>query len=303
MHKEGVSDMNTRIFLLAVLATGSLAVASAQPPNPRSFFPHGVGDRWDYWNSGYGYSSEIITRDSIGADGSHTLFYDHYSFPTYRIDTSDYVFYVPQPPSPGPNSLFYKLGADSGEAWRCVPPEAGREWGWVARVESRIVFFRPTVVKVFQFGPVHPDSSPTGYPYVLVEDWLASGFGLVYRWMEPYYIASLRGCIIAGDTFGIITSIRTTEDFGVPHEYHLKQNYPNPFNPSTEITLLFPQAAFLTLRVFDLIGREVGVLAEGNFPAGKHRFIWNAGGFPSGVYFCRMQANGNVHTIKMLLAK
>jgi flagellar hook assembly protein FlgD len=59
----------------------------------------------------------------------------------------------------------------------------------------------------------------------------------------------------------------------------------------------------VAIRIYNVLGQQVTVIADGNYPAGNHRIRWNAGGLPSGVYFCRMQANGNIRTIKMLLTK
>jgi hypothetical protein len=68
----------------------------------------------------------------------------------------------------------------------------------------------------------------------------------------------------------------------------LEQNYPNPFNPSTAIRFQLSAVSDVKLRVFDLLGREVATLVEGKMDAGAHTAVWNAVGFASGVYFCRL---------------
>jgi lysophospholipase L1-like esterase len=75
-----------------------------------------------------------------------------------------------------------------------------------------------------------------------------------------------------------------------PYRYALFQNYPNPFNPSTTLTFALPEASIVSLRIYDLIGREIATLAEGMLPAGQHRRIWEAGGSAAGTYFSRLVA-------------
>ncbi|KAA0221902.1 hypothetical protein EDS67_27930 [candidate division KSB1 bacterium] len=74
------------------------------------------------------------------------------------------------------------------------------------------------------------------------------------------------------------------DDQGIPATYELRQNYPNPFNPSTTIAFALPKPSQVTLKMFDVFGREVTTLAEGGFPAGWHQVIVEAGKFSSGVF-------------------
>ena len=83
-----------------------------------------------------------------------------------------------------------------------------------------------------------------------------------------------------------------------PMDFSLKQNFPNPFNPSTTIEYRIPpspfsekgeQVGFVSLKVYDLLGREVAVLVDEQKPAGTYTQQWNANGIPSGVYFYRLQ--------------
>ncbi|MBU1984063.1 T9SS type A sorting domain-containing protein, partial [bacterium] len=79
-------------------------------------------------------------------------------------------------------------------------------------------------------------------------------------------------------------------DLPLPTEFALGQNFPNPFNPQTTIPFALPARAELTLRVFDVLGREVDALAAGAFNAGYHTLTWDASRFGSGVYFYRLDA-------------
>ena len=88
-----------------------------------------------------------------------------------------------------------------------------------------------------------------------------------------------------------------------PSELVLYQNYPNPFNPTTTIRFDLPQDANALLEVFDILGRRVRVLIDGEIPAGTHSIHFDASGLASGIYFYRIKANKEVLTQKMLLAK
>ncbi|BDQ01668.1 MAG: hypothetical protein KatS3mg036_0092 [Ignavibacterium sp.] len=264
---------------------------------PLSYFPHSVGNRWDYnyWNGNTQFYTTTVTRDSLSQDGSKYLFYDNENEPRYKVDSSYNVFRSPY--IHGNDYLIYKLYADSGDAW--FNP-AFAEWAWVARIDTDYVFSNLTTIKVYQYGPAHPDSTP--FPYILRERWLASGFGLIYEWEEPWYFYSLKGCIVEGDTFGIITNVEL-KVYENPIDFVIKQNYPNPFNPSTTIEFILPEEAEINLSIYDMLGRQVSIIYEGIKEAGNHRYYWNASGLSSGIYFCRLNAYGGLKTIKMLLTK
>jgi hypothetical protein len=89
----------------------------------------------------------------------------------------------------------------------------------------------------------------------------------------------------------------------IPAVYALHQNYPNPFNPSTLITFDIPQASFVSIEVFDVLGRKVTALAEEQKNAGKYRIQFNGAGLSSGIYFYTIKAKDFLQTKKMILMK
>jgi hypothetical protein len=90
---------------------------------------------------------------------------------------------------------------------------------------------------------------------------------------------------------------------GVPSAFALRQNYPNPFNPTTSIDYDLPASSYVRLAVFDMLGREVIRLQDGDQHAGSYTATFDAASLPSGVYFCRLTAGERIATQKMLLMK
>jgi hypothetical protein len=83
----------------------------------------------------------------------------------------------------------------------------------------------------------------------------------------------------------------------------LSQNYPNPFNPTTTINFSIPKSGFVTIKVYDVLGREVTTLVSQELSAGNYKQQWNANRMPSGIYFYRLQSGSFTETKKLILLK
>ncbi|MDE3057899.1 MAG: T9SS type A sorting domain-containing protein [Bacteroidota bacterium] len=93
------------------------------------------------------------------------------------------------------------------------------------------------------------------------------------------------------------------EKEGMPTDFALSQNYPNPFNPGTNIRFAVPVSSFVTLKVYDILGREVAILVHEKKAPGRYEVNFDAGKFSSGVYFYKLQAGNYAAWRKMLLTK
>jgi len=89
----------------------------------------------------------------------------------------------------------------------------------------------------------------------------------------------------------------------MPKDYNISQNYPNPFNPSTEIKYALKDAGFVTIKVYDVLGRVVATLVNENKPAGYYTVNFDASRLSSGIYFYGITANGFTAVKKMILTK
>ena len=94
------------------------------------------------------------------------------------------------------------------------------------------------------------------------------------------------------------------DNFGaLPNRISLLPNYPNPFNASTLIRYELPQSSQVKIEIYDLLGRKVTTLYDGEKQAGHHYVIWNTGDFSSGIYFYKLRAGEYSESRKMMLLK
>ncbi|MBX7044019.1 MAG: T9SS type A sorting domain-containing protein [Ignavibacteria bacterium] len=135
---------------------------------------------------------------------------------------------------------------------------------------------------------VFNNTDPNGAYILRVSDNAASDTGSIRAWSVTI-------------TYGPATGV--SNNTGVIEGYKLSQNYPNPFNPSTVINYTIPKTGLVTLKVFDISGREVANLVNEVKNAGTYDFKFYAGNLSSGVYFYRLQSGNFVETKKMFLVK
>ena len=135
------------------------------------------------------------------------------------------------------------------------------------------------------------------------------------RFVSPDKVVSAGGCLDyyspwLSDTYlgtgfpgGGVSVIHPETANPNPVDFYLEQNYPNPFNPATEISYTLPQAGLVSLRVYDILGREVAVLMDGFSTSGTYRTTFDGSQLSSGIYFTRLQAGNHSEFCKMVLLK
>lgn len=137
---------------------------------------------------------------------------------------------------------------------------------------------------------------------------IAKSFGLAYKGGgDIFYDLVLKGCVINntlyGDTTNIVLSVGWNNEDNLPDDITLNQNYPNPFNPETMIKYQIQKRGFVTLKVFDMLGREVADLVNEEKLPGEYLVEFNAGTLASGVYIYSLRVNDFVKNNKMTLLK
>ena len=181
--------------------------------------------------------------------------------------------------------------ADSFVVRRINPTEVQLEWGYPLR-------FMPISLRL---------EYRLGSPLFMTIDTLA-GTTASYVWAPPsapFVVFRLTSSNRFGDVSDtVLFDLTGVHDTGhASREFSLEQNYPNPFNPSTKITFSIADNGFVSLKVFDVLGREVATLISGNLPAGTYSKEWDARDVAGGVYFYQLQAGAYVDTKKVLLLR
>lgn len=120
---------------------------------------------------------------------------------------------------------------------------------------------------------------------------------------EQVYEEIIEAIMEAVEAANITTGLKIRSYEKNPTTFSLGQNYPNPFNPSTRISFEIPSQSFVSLKVFNLAGREVTTLVSEELEAGRHTQTWNASGFTSGVYICKLQAGDFRESKKLIMQK
>jgi photosystem II stability/assembly factor-like uncharacterized protein len=137
--------------------------------------------------------------------------------------------------------------------------------------------------------------------------WTAINEGLTNNVVNALFVNGTN--LFAGTGNGIwwrsLSDITGIEDQinEIPSQFILEQNYPNPFNPTTTISFSIPTSEFVTLKVFDMLGKEVATLVNEEKAAGSFEIEFNAANLSSGIYFYNLQAGGFTQTKKLILMK
>ncbi len=148
---------------------------------------------------------------------------------------------------------------------------------------------------------------------VLGQDWITIGFvegkGTTiqtqnYRFSDKEIIGTKHYRLKQIDFNGSISYSKEVEVYGLTiNSIQLDQNYPNPFNPTTTIGFGISESANVTLKIFDVLGKEVTVLVDEKLESGYHSFLWNGEGLPSGVYFYQVSTGSYTSMKKLVLMK
>jgi plastocyanin len=159
----------------------------------------------------------------------------------------------------------------------------------------------------FGFHPLSSTAVPIGA--ASFQNGTGTSFDYIITVAGTYsYQCDVHGPAMAGSFTAALTGVSSDGGSDEVTSFSLAQNYPNPFNPSTTIAFTLPAQSEVTLRIFDVMGREVALLVQGPQPAGTYRAVWEGAtnaGTPaaSGLYFYRLEAGSFVKTERMMLLK
>lgn len=280
-----------------------------------NFYPLQIGNYWEYRiiNEQMPYPSDSVAY-SIEVKGDTTLdnnlsykilayqdiYPNHYKYYEYvRIDsvTGSVFRYYKDSSLANDEYKMDSLFAQPGDTINCSGSfQPSGNYKTICRsIEIDTVFGLTTEVKTF----FDYSNIPGG------EYQLAKGFG-DYGGSSCELSCSYGSLVYAkinGIEYGnkIITGMK--EDKDLPSKFTLLQNYPNPFNPSTNIIFEIPKAGYVTIRIYDVLGREIEFHKLNYLNGGKHTVTFNGSKYSSGIYFYQIEYNKIIETKKMSLLK
>jgi len=196
-----------------------------------------------------------------------------------------------------PGGVVYRLDADR---WGCkgiIFAGGSNQWAWTD-YQNKAYIYTPstntyTTLANMTTGLTAPHVGSVNLGQNHWKFVVACGYnGTTYG--TPQIYADSLNCVISG-----VGPNGST----IPTQYSLSQNYPNPFNPVTRISYALPKAGFVTLKIYDLLGREVRTLVNEYKTANTYSVEFNASELSSGVYFYKINANGFSDIKKMMLIK
>ncbi len=191
------------------------------------------------------------------------------------------------------------LSTNNGESWTVA--NKGFPYDSVTQRYPSVLCFAADGLKIFAGTGVCSPYGCNGEIFLSTNN--GASWTEVYgdsdsSWNGPVNALAVFGSnLFAGTSYGgvwrrplseMITSAKTPPA-DLPRHFGLEQNYPNPFNPTTKLSFVIGRLSFVTLKVYDTLGREVATLVNDEIKPGSHEVTWNANGFASGVYYYRMQ--------------
>jgi len=267
------------------------------------YYPLQVGNKWQFKNAGSSVWLREVIGDTILPNGKkYSIIIDpagEYPYRFFeRVDSINFSIYRFEPYDSS-EVIIDSLKASVGDTIFC----RGRFYSLITFYDSLsydTILGVTTFIKYFSAPIV-----PTDYQYGL-----AKGFGLAYLsytvedpvWPRSYRVHYyLQYARINGVEYGTLLDVKNEKLQA--RSFHLSQNYPNPFNSQTRIEYQISKESFVTLKIFDILGREIKTLLQKFQRPGQYSLNYSAEGLPSGIYFLLMEANNLGQTIKMVYMK
>lgn len=281
--------MKRRLVLsLIAAAFAGLHTATAQP----AVYPLHKGDRWQYTIVPM---TARIDKDSLMPNGQRYAFIEFGLSRANRWERTS-----------GNRVYWYNPQTNEEHAWYDFSLTPGDTVSIIPRTNDSTIIYFVSAGTYDLFGVTRRWwSFWVDYTTAIIdeEEWITitDSIGMTHI-SAMWYTSSIMGAIINGIQYGTIVhagepSVNSTRGF------YLTQNYPNPFNPTTNIEFRIANFGLVTLKVYDVLGREVATLVNEERKPGNYEVSWDASGMASGVYFYRLQTPTLMSTKRMVLMK
>jgi len=269
------------------------------------WYPLAIGNRWVYNNyrQEFGGNKDFIRVSSMEVIGD-TILNNQKKY--YQLENEPLYWYI--------NTGLIRLDSLNGVTYIYLPDKNKdviyddlmaqvRDTIWIDSSEYKFLRAEEPI----DIWGMHTYKRSIDNPFRFQGYELVKNIGM-YHWgfsdFFAIYSMELKGCVINGIVYGdtTVVSVDDTKP-SVVNSYRLEQNYPNPFNPTTNIGFSISDFGFVTLKVYDILGKEVATLVDEYKPAGEYEVEFNASTLPSGVYFYQLKAGSFVKTNKMILLR
>ena len=261
-------------------------IVNKQQVDWSEFYPLHIGDYWVYEGESGGVpfiETHRITGDTLMLDGNIYFIKDYSSFE--RLDSVGQLFTWSNSIQSG--TLEYTFTVTVGDT--SVYPGSGNIF-W--RLNNKL--FYNNRFELYRF--LYPDLTYYGQYY-------NQGLGL-FEWTIEGGYGILNGAYIDGNLWGDTTvTVINSDPNSDATDFVLYQNYPNPFNSTTNIKYQLKDKGYVSLKVYNMLGKDVAVLVNENQDKGTYSISYDGSNLPSGVYIYSLRVNGFVQNNKMILMK
>jgi hypothetical protein len=252
-----------------------------------SYFPLSISNEWTI--------NSIFSTDTISVTDTtriHGLLYYKMGLEYFR-ESGNKIYLLKQDNT---EFLLYNFDANVGDSWK-IQPDNPCLYGSALTMHGKKDTVTTPAGKFTNC--IHLINTKICFDAGLIESWFVKGIGRV-----KFYYDNIGGAI-AHNLISYKINAITNVPIGLNESvtYRLFQNYPNPFNPETKINYNVSKSGFVTIKVYDLLGREVTTLVNENKPAGNYSIKFDGSKLVSGIYFYRMKAGDFVQTKKLILLK
>ncbi len=265
------------------------------------WYPLHIGDKWEYYGQGLGYSQVEVVGDTLMSNGETYFIIVNVNLKYQRIDSNRYVM-VYNEYADNNEFINFDLHANKGDILFTLEEsnygygvyETGRDNDNLINLNLAWKEYRETYLDTSVTPPdtIWNETVDAYWPRI------TKGLGVT---SYAYDLTTLVGANINGIGYGTLVGIKDPPK--IPSNNELYQNYPNPFNPSTTIKYSIYKNGFVKLKVYDMLGNEVATLVNEIKAEGNYNIVFNASSLISGIYFYRLQSGNFSKTKKLLLVK
>ncbi|MCB0743047.1 MAG: T9SS type A sorting domain-containing protein, partial [Ignavibacteriae bacterium] len=301
----------TRFAIWEITSTSLTPIKQVIPEESLSYYPLHVGDYWEYQvtmrGEGPYENDEWIGYKRVIGDSVLSNNKKYFIVQSNRVSTQNndaiYTQLIRLDSSKGNVYQYDYNGQDIliDSLFMEVNDSVGYECKVLSNIYYKDVFGKNVKTRFYEHTCSTLDNMQLNYE-------LSQGFGEIHRNYSYAPVTnidfqySLVYTKINGIEYGIKTAVENNPKT-LPAHFSLSQNYPNPFNPTTTIEYSVPSSEFVSLKFYDVLGREVATLINQSQKPGIYKTVWNATNFASGIYYYSLKTNNKILSKKMLHLK